>query len=187
MINEALYTPDPAAIRLIGLAREKGLRLTAAESCTGGLLAALLTAVPGASEVLEGSLVAYSPRIKEQLPGFPDGLIDRAGIVSEEVASAMAVGAARLYNADLAAGITGWAGPEGGDGQPAGTVCIAVYAAAADAVTAVCRHFPGDRNAVRLAAARAALDMLADAVRSSDFFPDVREDKINAKIRKEEG
>ena len=163
------FAPDPAAVRLIGLARAKGLRLTAAESCTGGLLAALLTAVPGASEAVEGTLVAYSPKVKESLPGFPAGLIESAGIVSEAVATAMAEGAARLFDADLAVGITGWAGPDGGDGQAPGTVCIATFAAGT--TRAVCRHFAGDRNAVRLAAAKAALEMLTDAVQNGDFSP----------------
>lgn len=169
--------PDPAAVRLIGLAREKGIRLTAAESCTGGLLAAMLTAVPGASEALEGTLVAYSAKVKESLPGFPAGLIRSAGIVSEAVAAAMARGAASLFSADLAAGITGWAGPDGGDGQAPGTVCIATFAAGT--TRTVCRHFEGDRNAVRLAAAKAALEMLTEAVLDGEIFPDKRENAKN--------
>lgn len=165
-----LTSLDPDAVRLIGLAKEKGIRLTAAESCTGGLLATLLTAVPGASEVLEGTLVAYSPRIKEKMLNIPAGLIRSAGIVSEAVASAMAKGAAALFSADLAAGITGWAGPDGGDGQPAGTVCIAVCAAGK--IRSVCRRFGGSRDAVRLSAARYALEMLAGAASDGDLFPD---------------
>lgn len=151
---------ESSAKRLIGLLRDKHLHVSAAESCTGGLLSAILTSVSGASEVLDGSAVAYARSVKENLIGVPSSLIDGEGIVSTACAEAMAQGAARLFGADLAAGITGWAGPaDGDDGQPAGTVCIAVFAKGRGSVS-VCCHFPGDRNAVRLAAAEKAIEML---------------------------
>lgn len=157
-----------SAGRLIGLLRDKHLRISAAESCTGGLLASILTSVSGASEVLDGTVVSYARSVKENLIGVPAALIDREGIVSAACAEAMAEGAAKLFDADLAAGITGWAGPaDGDDGQPAGTVCIGIFAKGLDPVSVCCR-FSGDRNTVRRSAAKKAIDMLIDA---ADILP----------------
>ncbi len=152
-----------SAKRLIGLLRDKRLHVSAAESCTGGLLASILTSVSGASEVLDGTAVTYARSVKENLIGVPAAVIDGEGIVSTACAEAMAEGAAKLFNADLAAGVTGWAGPyDGDDGQPAGTVCIGIFAKGLDPVS-VCYRFAGDRNTVRRSAAERAIKLLIDA------------------------
>lgn len=154
---------DLSAKRLIDLLRDKHLHVSAAESCTGGLLASVLTSVPGASEVLDGSAVTYARSVKEKLIGVPASVIDGSGIVSTACAEAMAEGAAKLFSADLAVGITGWAGPaDGEDGQPAGTVCIGVFAKGQEKMS-VCCHFTGDRNTVRRSAVGKAIEMLIEA------------------------
>lgn len=154
---------DLSAKRLIDLLRDKHLRVSAAESCTGGLLASVLTSVPGASDVLDGTAVTYARSVKENLIGVPASVIDGDGIVSTACAEAMARGVAKLFSADLAVGITGWAGPgDGADGQPAGTVCIGIFAEWQEKES-ICCHFPGDRGAVRRAAVEKAFEMLISA------------------------
>jgi nicotinamide-nucleotide amidase len=138
--------------------RRAGWRLALAESCTGGLVGSLLTAVPGASEVLVGGVVAYANCVKSQLLGVPARLIERCGAVSEEVARAMAAGA-RSLGAECSLAITGVAGPTGGSAdKPVGTVHIA----AATPRGSWHRHhrFGGGRDAVRELAATFALDLL---------------------------
>ncbi len=122
--------------------------LAAAESCTGGLFGGAVTDVPGASAWFLGGVVAYSNASKVRDLGVPPALIDAHGAVSEEVALAMAEGAATRFGADIGVGITGIAGPGGAvPGKPVGTVCVAV---AAGEVRLSNRHLlPGDREAVR--------------------------------------
>ncbi|MGM9680146.1 MAG: CinA family protein [Eubacteriales bacterium] len=143
--------------RLVGLLTDGHLTVTAAESCTGGLLASRLTSVSGASNVFPGSAVTYSAMVKERLIGVPDAVIQRDGVVSVACAREMAKGARMLFHTDLAVGITGWAGPyDGEDGQPAGTVCIAIDAEGTEGES-VSYHFDGDRNTVRAKAVDTAL------------------------------
>ncbi len=139
-------------------ARRRGWRLAVAESCTGGMVAARLTAVPGASDVLVGGVVAYSNRLKRELLGVPEAVLSEHGAVSREAAEAMAAGACAL-GAECAVAITGIAGPTGGsEDKPVGTVHVAARTPAGG------RHrrfrFPGDRAIVREFAANYALDLL---------------------------
>jgi nicotinamide-nucleotide amidase len=146
--------------------RAHGWRVATAESCTGGLIAAALTAVAGSSDVVERGLVTYSNRAKTELLGVPAETIAAHGAISAETAAAMAQGAAVRAGVDLAVSVTGIAGPSGGTPQkPVGLVYIGV--ARRDGPTRVERRtFPGDRAAVRRASVIAALDMLRAAAAS---------------------
>ena len=107
--------------------RQRGQSVAVAESCTGGGLGAALAAVPGASEVFLGGVIAYANRVKQQVLGVPEALLETHGAVSDPVAEAMAEGARRLTGADWGLAITGVAGPGGGSEQkPVGLVHIAV-------------------------------------------------------------
>jgi nicotinamide-nucleotide amidase len=137
-----------------------GHRLGLAESCSGGLLAARITEVPGASEYLVGSVVAYSNQTKADLLGVDPGLIEEHGAVSPQVAEAMALGALERFEADVAVAITGVAGPGGGtEDKPVGYVCF--DARLADG-TAVARDpvIPGGRADIRERSALVAMHML---------------------------
>ena len=109
---------------LIAVCRRTGLRIATAESCTGGLLAAAITSIPGASEVLERGFVAYSDTSKQEQLGVPARLLAAHGAVSAEVAQAMAEGALAASRADCAVSITGIAGPGGSQWKPEGLVYI---------------------------------------------------------------
>ncbi|MBL0927148.1 MAG: nicotinamide-nucleotide amidohydrolase family protein [Phycisphaerales bacterium] len=147
------------AAAVIGLLRQRGERLTAAESCTGGLLASMLTEVPGSSDVFDGSWVAYANRVKTAELGVEEGLIAARGAVSEEVARAMAEGARRRAGAAHALAITGIAGPSGAaPGKPVGTVFIGLASALGCEVRRL--SIPGDRSAVRDRSAKLALGLL---------------------------
>ena len=142
-----------------GLLLERGLSLAVAESCTGGLLSARLTDVPGASGFLDRSFVTYSNRSKLEELRVDAELLERTGAVSEEVAAAMAAGARRVAETQVGLGITGIAGPEGGtDDKPVGLVFIAVDGAAGTRVQRA--RFPGGRERVRFQATQVALEML---------------------------
>ena len=142
--------------------RTRGLTLATVESCTGGLVAGALTAVPGSSDVVERGFVTYSNAAKSELVGVPAELIARHGAVSEPVARAMAEGGLAHSRADVAVAITGVAGPGGGSAEkPVGLVFIG--AARRDGSTEVQRHlFPGDRAAVRAATVEAALRLASE-------------------------
>ncbi len=144
---------------VVSLLRERDLTLAVAESCTGGLLCARLTEVPGASAVVERAFVTYANRAKVEELGVSAADIDRHGAVSEEVAAAMAAGALSRAGARVGVGITGIAGPEGGtDEKPVGLVYVATCGAAG---TAVRRNlFPGGRERVRFQATQVALEMV---------------------------
>lgn len=149
---------DLAAV-VLGLLRARGARLAVAESCTGGLLAGRLTAVPGASAAFVGGVVAYDDGVKADLLAVPAPLIARHGAVSEDVVRAMAEGAQRRFGVAAAMAVTGIAGPSGGTAEkPVGTVWLA---ARLDSETrAVQRVFPGERGEIRARSAQAALDLL---------------------------
>ncbi len=116
-----------AAERVMALAKEKRLTLVTAESCTSGLLAAVLSEAPGAAELLHGGFVTYTKCHKTIALGVPEALLTRKGAVCPEVAAAMAQGALARSAADLATAITGVAGPSPDeDGNPVGLVCLAV-------------------------------------------------------------
>ncbi len=137
----------------------RGERVAVAESCTGGLLAELLTAVPGASAVFDLGVVAYANAMKTALVGVPEALLGARGAVSEPVARALAEGARARAGAAWGVGITGIAGPTGGTPEkPVGTVHLAI--AGAHGTTAWERHHFGDRDRVRRTAAYDALNQL---------------------------
>ena len=144
---------DPALLAeaetLLALCRARGLRLVTAESCTGGLIAATLTAIAGSSDVGERGFVTYSKEAKTELLGVPEDLIAAAGAVSAEVARAMVEGALARSPAEVALGVTGIAGPGGATaGKPVGLVFVGMQRRGAEPV--VERHvFAGDRAAVR--------------------------------------
>ena len=149
---------DLAAVVLEQL-RARKARLVVAESCTGGLLGARIMAVPGASTVFIGGVVAYDDVVKSGTLDVPPELLDRYGAVSEEVVSAMAEGVQRQFAVAAALAITGIAGPGGGTPEkPVGTVWLAARFGAE--TRALKRMFPGDRGEIRARSAQAALDLL---------------------------
>ncbi len=140
-------------------ARERGATVATAESCTGGMVAAALTDVPGSSDVFVGSVVAYSNDLKERLLGVPDETLEAFGAVSEETALAMATGALRSTGAQLAVSVTGIAGPGGAvPGKPVGTVWFAL--ADTQGAVAQLRNVLGDRAGIRERSTMYALDLL---------------------------
>jgi nicotinamide-nucleotide amidase len=146
---------------LIDLCRSRKLMLATAESCTGGLIASLITSVSGSSDVFEAGFVTYSNAAKTNMIGVPVGLITSAGAVSEQVARAMAAGALTHSGADLAVAVTGIAGPGGGSSaKPVGLVHCAV--ACRSGASSHRRLQLGDigREAVRLATVEVAIEML---------------------------
>lgn len=154
------------AKRLIDSLRKENRKLVTAESCTGGLVAGAITAVPGSSDVFFGGFVTYSNDAKGQMIGVDADLLRRHGAVSEAAAHAMAEGAIRTTGADIAVSVTGIAGPGGGSPhKPVGLVYIGV-ASVFDAPR-VERHMFGDagRDEVRLASLRAALRLLGEAAK----------------------
>jgi len=151
------------AERVLRRAREQSVHLVTAESCTGGLIAALLTEIPGASEVLERGFVVYSNAAKSDLLGVPAACIADDGAVSTAVARAMAEGAIRNSDADLAVAVTGVAGPgEGTPEKPVGLVHIAAARKGRDTLHE--RHLFGNigRQKVRVKSVEAALKLLLD-------------------------
>jgi nicotinamide-nucleotide amidase len=152
------------AADLMKLAGDRKLSLVTAESCTGGLVAAVLSEAPGAGEWLHGGFVTYSKENKTAALGVPAALIERAGLVSEAVARAMAEGALARSPADIAVAITGVAGPATDeDGTPVGTVHFA--AARRSGTTVHVKRQYGDvgRGPCRYAAIEQAFDLLRQA------------------------
>jgi len=146
---------------VLDAAREKKLLIATAESCTGGLIAGLLTEIPGSSEVVERGFVVYSNRAKEQLLDVPAKAIAEYGAVSEEVALAMATGAVARSDADMAVAVTGIAGPGGGTAlKPVGLVHIAAYRKGYAMLHEVYRFGEIGRTEVRLKTMEAALKLL---------------------------
>lgn len=149
------------APRVVEALVEARLRFATAESCTGGGLGALVTSVSGSSACFRGGIISYDNDVKERLLGVPAEMLAAHGAVSEPVARAMAHGARQRLGSDLAAGITGIAGPGGGSpGKPVGTVHIAV--ADGDETIHRALHLRGDRGTVQAASATWALKLLWD-------------------------
>ena len=155
--------PNSDATALVALLKQKGLTVSTAESCTGGLIAASIVDVPGASAVFPGGAVTYAAAVKTALLGVPEEMIRERGVVSREVAAAMAEGARRRFKTDLAVSVTGVAGPDGGSPEtPVGRVYIGV--ANGDKTVVFREDFPGDRESVRRAAAKKAICCLCDCL-----------------------
>lgn len=140
--------------------RTKNLTLSAAESCTGGLLSALLTEIAGSSDVFTHGYITYANAAKTAMVGVPEGLIQTHGAVSEQVAVAMAEGALKTSGASISIAITGIAGPGGATAnKPVGLVHMAV-ARAGEPTRHQVQQFSGNRNTVRLQAVHAAMELL---------------------------
>ncbi len=156
---------DQLARRVLDLARSAGLTLATVESCTGGLVAGALTAVPGSSDVVDRGFVTYSNAAKTALVGVAPALIDAHGAVSEPVARAMAEGGLRAAGVGAAVSITGVAGPGGGSAEkPVGLVHFAVARQGRPTAHREMRFGDIGRETVRLASVRTALEMLAEAL-----------------------
>jgi competence/damage-inducible protein CinA-like protein len=156
-----LFSEDERSIAeiVLGLARERGLTLATAESCTGGLVAGRLTAVPGSSDVFRGGVVAYADDVKAKELGVPPALLEAHGAVSAEAARAMAEGARSQLDADVAVSTTGVAGPGGGtEEKPVGLVFLHVTGPEGEEVRRI--DLPGDREMIRGRATTAALHLL---------------------------
>jgi nicotinamide-nucleotide amidase len=149
--------------QVIGLLAERGDTIAVAESLTGGLLAGALTAIPGASAVFRGGVVAYASDLKNSLLGVPASLLDRHGAVHPAVAAAMAEGACGRLTATVGAATTGVAGPDPADGQPVGTVHIAVRAGGR--TTAQALSLSGDRSQIRCSTVEQVLALLVTVLR----------------------
>lgn len=155
--------PDASAAAVVGACIERGLTLATAESLTAGLLAASIADVPGCSAVLRGGIVAYQADIKAALLGVPDEAL-ALGVVSRAVAEAMAAGAARALGADIGVATTGVAGPDPHDGEPVGSVWIAV--AGPSGLSAQHLALAGGRRQVRRQTVTACLAMVMEIVSS---------------------
>ena len=161
VVGDVVYGEDGAdlAAVVLDLCRERRLTLAVAESCTGGLLGARLTAIPGSSDVVIGGVIAYSNALKVSLLGVPSTALAEQGAVSEPVVLAMASGARAATGASIGVAITGIAGPGGGtEEKPVGTVWIA--SDIGGEVEARRLRLIGDRAEVRQRAAQAALEMV---------------------------
>ena len=141
--------------------RLQGKTLCTAESLTGGGIGAVLTAVPGASGVFKGGIISYTNAVKHGVLGVSKEILDRYGAVSAQTARAMALGARKLLDSDIAVSVTGLAGPGGdGFGNPVGTVFIG-YADGADTLVRE-YHFEGSREDVRNQTIEAALELILE-------------------------
>lgn len=145
--------------------RETGLTLGVAESCTGGLLADTITDMAGSSAYFKGGVVAYQPEIKIKLLQIDPGLLEHPGVVSAEVAKAMASAARRIFLTDLGVGITGVAGPGGGTPEtPVGLVYIAIDSKASKDCLRF--NFTGSRVKIKQRSVQAALSMVGRILRA---------------------
>lgn len=155
------------ALKLKELALARRVTVGTAESCTGGLIAGAITAVPGSSEYFLGGVVSYANAAKTKLLGVPEEILSTAGAVSGECARFMAQGAAKALGADWTVSVTGVAGPDGGSAEkPIGTVWFGLYGPGG--VEAHVRHFAGGRAAVRAQTAVHALSMLIEALTEAE-------------------
>ena len=143
--------------------RTRGLTLATVESCTGGMVAAALTDIPGSSAVLDRGYVTYSNRAKSEMVGVSAELIERHGAVSIEVADAMAAGALARCGADIAIAITGIAGPGGSEHKPEGLVCFCVARRGHGPITRRIEFGPLGRAHVRARSVETALSLVLEA------------------------
>ena len=169
IVGDAIFAADAETMEsvVIDLLRERGLSLAVAESLTGGLVGARLTAVPGASDVFRGAVVSYASEVKFDLLGVPKG-----PVVSHEAAKAMALGVRERLGADVGIATTGVAGPAEQEGHPPGTVFLGL--AHGDHAEALRVRLPGDRNRVREYAVISVLNLLRLRVSGSSRSPELR-------------
>jgi nicotinamide-nucleotide amidase len=171
-LGEAVFSKDNRPVEEIVLdeARERGLSLGTAESCTGGLVAARLTSVPGSSAVFRGGIVAYDNDVKVERLGIPQETLGAHGAVSAETAAAMAQGAREALRADMAVSDTGIAGPGGATQEkPVGLVYLHAQGPGGELAREL--RLPGDREAVRARATAAALHLLRALLTQSRHSP----------------
>ena len=155
--------PRSEAEQLIEALRSKGLRMSAAESCTGGMIGCMMTSVPGSSDVFLGTAVTYSNDAKERILGVKHQTLMDHGAVSMETASEMAKGSVEVYESDVAVAVTGIAGPGGSTPEkPVGLVYIAV--ADGPRVVVTKNLFQGDRQSIRNQTAVEAIKLLIELV-----------------------
>ena len=150
---------------VLSLAREKGIKIVTAESCTGGLIAATLTEVPGSSDVFDRGFVTYSNRAKQEMLGVQEKTLTDHGAVSEQVAYEMAENALLRSGVGLAVSVTGIAGPGGSAFKPEGRVCFGLAQARREVHTETVEFGAIGRNKVRMATVDYALALLLSALR----------------------
>jgi nicotinamide-nucleotide amidase len=171
-LERYLFSEDERSVSeiVLDLCRTHGFTLATAESCTGGLVAARLTSVPGSSDVFLGGVVSYSDEVKKHELGVPPRVLAEHGAVSAEAARAMAHGARERLGADVAVAVTGVAGPGGGTAEkPVGLVFV--HAAGPDGEEASRTELPGDREMVRGRATAAALHLVRRLLESRHTSP----------------
>jgi nicotinamide-nucleotide amidase len=160
------FNDDSLSAVLLRVLREKGMTISVAESCTGGLIGKELTDIAGSSDVFKGGIIAYCNEVKERILRVPKNIMVKHGAVSEQTVRAMAVGAANTLQTRCAISISGVAGPDGGtDEKPVGTVCIG-YCVDKEVMTKK-HHFMGDREAVRTRAMKTALREMIEMVKEA--------------------
>lgn len=152
------------AAQLLGMARRAGILISTAESCTGGLIAATLTEVPGSSDVIDRGFVTYSNAAKRDMLGVTKATLDAHGAVSEPIAREMADGALGRSDAGMAISVTGIAGPGGSDHKPEGRVCFGLAQTGQLTQTETVEFGPLGRSEVRHATVRHALKLMASAI-----------------------
>ena len=157
------HNAEPAATEVVRLLRSHGATAASAESLTGGRLAALLTEIPGSSEVFRGGVVAYATDVKIAVLEVPVAVVDQHGVVSAECAREMARGVRRLTGATYGVSTTGVAGPDEQEGKPVGTVYVGVVGPDGDSVVAL--ELVGDRATIQDRTCREAVLALADRLR----------------------
>jgi len=156
---------DGLAERLVQRLRERSWSIATGESLTAGLVSSTIASVPGCSAVFRGAIVAYAPEVKTEVLNVPVELL-RQGIVTEEVARALAQGARSRLGATVGIGTTGAAGPDDHDGMPVGTACIAVCSPWGERVRTV--RVTGDRSQVRHAVTQAAMEAALEILEAGE-------------------
>ena len=158
------YEMTDLTSRILEAYRSAKLRITTAESCTGGMVAAALTDRPGSSDVFDRGVVTYSNAAKSDLLGVRPATLEAFGAVSQEVAAEMATGALKASAAQVAVSVTGIAGPGGSDFKPEGRVCFGLAITGCDTFTETVEFGAAGRSAVRQAATDHALGLLLSAL-----------------------
>jgi len=154
---------------ILNLCQEKKLRLASVESCTGGLIAACLTEVPGSSSMFDRGFITYSNESKNELVQVPINTIQEHGAVSPEVAEAMALGGLEKSQVDIVVSATGIAGPDGGsDEKPLGLVYIGVANRKTSAIRHIKNNFEGNRTEVRQSTVKKALRVFLEEINNVD-------------------